>query len=105
MLDAPRAQAIAWLEENAPEFVEPYGAAPRQGDGPGEAICKLEKIGYAYQPGMPVLEDVSLELRRGEIVALAGTNGSGKTTMAKLACGLLELGEGVVERHGRAGYL
>jgi energy-coupling factor transporter ATP-binding protein EcfA2 len=105
LLDAPRAEAIAWLEENAPEFVEPFDAATRQADGSGETICKLEKIGYAYRPDIPVLEDVSLELRRGEIVALAGPNGSGKTTLAKLACGLLEVGEGEVERHGRAGYL
>jgi energy-coupling factor transport system ATP-binding protein len=105
LLDSPRAQAIEWLEENAPVFVERLEPLDRQPDDPGRVICKLERIGYAYRPGVPVLEDVSLELRRGEVVALAGPNGSGKTTLAKLACGLLETQEGRVVRDGRAGYL
>src|SRR5829696_2842274 len=51
-----------------------------------------------------VLDSVSLELRRGEIVALTGPNGSGKTTVAKIAAGLLEPSSGTVER-ARAAYL
>ena len=105
LLDAPRDKAIAWLEENEPSFVDPIEAAPAHDGEPGATICELEGIGYAYQSGTPVLENVSLELRRGEIVALAGPNGSGKTTLAKLACGLLELQEGRVVLRGRAGYL
>lgn len=105
LLDAPRAQAIEWLEENAPAFVEPPEAAPAQARAPGVTICELEGIGYAYRPGTPVLENVSLELRRGEIAALAGPNGCGKTTLAKLACGLLEAQEGRALCHGRSGYL
>jgi energy-coupling factor transporter ATP-binding protein EcfA2 len=81
LLDAPRTQAIEWLEENAPVFVEPSESFDKQGGEPGRAICRMEKIGYAYRPGIPVLENVSLELRRGEVVALAGPNGSGKTTL------------------------
>lgn len=105
LLDAPRTRALEWLEENAPVFVK--GLEPIDGHAAeqGSAICRMERIGYAYQPGIPVLEGVSLELRRGEIVALAGPNGGGKTTLAKLACGLLETQEGRVVRHGRAGYL
>ena len=105
VLDAARADALDWLEENAPEFVHPLEPFESQRAVPGPSICELDGIEYAYQAGAPVLENVSLELRRGEIVALAGPNGSGKTTLAKLACGLLETQGGRAVRAGRAGYL
>jgi energy-coupling factor transport system ATP-binding protein len=51
-----------------------------------------------------VLDDASLEVRRGEVVALVGPNGAGKTTLAQIAAGLLEPDAGTVT-HGRAAYL
>lgn len=46
------------------------------------------------------LVDVSLELRRGEVIALVGENGSGKTTLAKLLAGLYTPKEGIVSWDG-----
>jgi energy-coupling factor transport system ATP-binding protein len=51
-----------------------------------------------------VLDGASLEMRRGEVVALVGPNGVGKTTLAQIAAGLLEPDSGSVS-HGRAAYL
>ncbi len=44
----------------------------------------------------PALNDVSIELRRGEVVALVGENGSGKTTLAKVLAGLYQPDRGTV---------
>jgi energy-coupling factor transport system ATP-binding protein len=81
---------------------------PRDADLPdreprGEAVCQLEDVSFAYD--RPVLDGVSLEIGRGEIVALLGPNGSGKTTIGKLAAGLLEPQSGRVVRNGRGCYL
>ncbi len=44
----------------------------------------FEHVTFAYEPGRPVLHDVSLEAQPGQIVALVGHTGSGKTTMVNL---------------------
>jgi energy-coupling factor transport system ATP-binding protein len=68
-------------------------------------VCRLAGVQFAYREGIPVVDDVDLELRRGEIVVLGGANGTGKTTIAKLAAGLLAPDAGTVEFRGRAGML
>jgi len=45
-------------------------------------------FGYRSRPDTKVLKNVSMELKRGTIVALVGKNGSGKTTVANLLAGL-----------------
>ena len=110
LLDAPVDEAQSWLVTNRPR----YAASPSDVDdalcyrntesGSVRPVVKLERVSFAYG-STSVLEDVSLEVRGGEIVVLEGPNGSGKTTLAKLAAGLLEPDVGRIERFGRAAYL
>jgi len=48
----------------------------------GEIV--FEHVDFAYEPGKPVLEDVSFESRPGSVTALVGSSGSGKSTMIGL---------------------
>jgi energy-coupling factor transport system ATP-binding protein len=104
LLDASRDEALDWLAEHRPAWVE---TEPRNHVATRlhEVVCRVEDVSFGYGAGPLVLEGASLELRRGEIVALTGPNGCGKTTLAKIAAGLLEPQGGAVELAGRPAFL
>ncbi len=58
-------------------------------------------VGFAYEPDVPVLQDISLTLRRGEVVALVGPSGVGKSTMADLLPRFFDPVEGRILLDGR----
>jgi energy-coupling factor transporter ATP-binding protein EcfA2 len=103
LLDAPVDEARTWLARHRPAWVDP--GERLVGGAAGRPVCTLDGVTFAYGSDRPVLHDYALELRRGEIVVLAGANGSGKTTISKLAAGLLEPQGGSVRRSGRAALL
>ncbi len=59
------------------------------------SIIKLENVGYVYgsghidTPGTKALNNISLEIKRGEFIVMVGRNGSGKSTFARLLNALL----------------
>jgi ATP-binding cassette subfamily B protein len=61
----------------------------------------VEDVTFTYPSGdRPALSHVSLDIRRGEVVALVGENGSGKTTLAKLLAGLYRPSAGCIAWDG-----
>ena len=54
----------------------------------------LEQVGFAYEPGQPVLRNVNLTVGPGETVGLAGPTGAGKSTVLNLIAGLYTADEG-----------
>ncbi len=53
-----------------------------------ETAVACHAVSFWYERENPILEDLSLSVRRGEIFAVVGANGSGKSTLLKLLCGL-----------------
>ena len=62
---------------------------------------RFDAVCFGYRPGVPVLHDVSLEIRPGEVVALVGASGAGKSTLASLIPRLIDPERGRVFIDGR----
>ena len=64
----------------------------------------VEQVAKGYDLGgqiVPVIADLSLTLRKGEIVSIVGPSGCGKTTLLNTLCGLLAPDAGRIRWHGR----
>jgi len=65
-----------------------------------DTILSVEGVGKTYSSGQMALQDVTLAIRRGEILALLGPNGAGKTTLISIVCGIVRASEGRVSVSG-----
>jgi ATP-binding cassette subfamily B protein/subfamily B ATP-binding cassette protein MsbA len=61
----------------------------------------IENVTFGYEPDRPVLRDVSLSLRAGETIALVGSTGAGKTTLASMVPRFFDPWSGCVRIDGR----
>jgi ABC-2 type transport system ATP-binding protein len=61
-----------------------------------QPIISIRRLSKTYASGFKALNDVDLEIRRGEIFALLGPNGAGKTTLISIVCGIVNRTSGTV---------
>ncbi len=59
----------------------PFGLTP-------DAFIEIDHVGFGYDPARPILVDVSLRFRRGQVTAILGGSGCGKTTLLRLIGGV-----------------
>ncbi len=64
-------------------------------------IIKVSNLKFEYPDGTKALNDIDLEIGKGEYIAIIGQNSSGKTTLVKHMVGLLKPKEGSVEIYGK----
>lgn len=65
-----------------------------------EVILEVNGLNFAYQPGEPVLQDISFQIHKGEMLSIVGKNGAGKSTLSNLICGFLTPDSGSITLHG-----
>ena len=103
VLRDPKVAAVYLGTSATRERPAPAGAGPRPAGGEAsrggpagaEALLRLDGVAVRYG-AVRALQDVSLEVRRAEIVTLLGANGAGKTTTARAICGMARLAAGAV---------
>ena len=94
-----------WLLDYA--AAHPLKALPEEGTPPEtEALISARELWFKYDQDRPdVVKGLSLEVRRGQLLALLGGNGTGKTTSLKLLAGLKKPWRGELEIRGTVGML
>ena len=75
--DEEKAKVRAWYQEGA--------LTPASTDE--KVILDAEHIDFTYENGFHALRDISLQIHQGELLAIVGTNGAGKSTFSKVICG------------------
>src|SRR5262249_45212562 len=76
--------------------------ARRAGRGFGEMTAALSLTGIVKRfGGVAAVDDVSLEVAEGEVLALVGENGAGKSPLISVACGMYKPDSGMVSAFGR----
>lgn len=65
-----------------------------------QSVIEIRNLSKTYASGMKALDDVTLDIERGEIFALLGSNGAGKTTMISIVCGIVNSTGGTVSAGG-----
>ena len=94
-----RAQALeeAKAAREKIEILQPLSVTlPPTGLPAGKIVLRMDDVTSGYQPGDPVIRDLSFDVTGPERIAVTGPNGSGKTTLLALITGELEPWAGTV---------
>lgn len=68
-----------------------------EGERSGRKVIRLRGVNYRYEPDVPLIENLSLTIMRGDRVGLIGNNGVGKSTLLNLLLGNLSAQSGTVK--------
>ena len=90
-------QVFQYLDSK-PDMVDKPGAPSLP---PFEHEIAFEQVEFDYGDGVPLLRDINLQIGKGEVVALVGSSGAGKTTLASLIPRFFDVTEGRITIDGQ----
>ena len=99
----PRSIRTVALSEETKEKVRAWFRSTPPAPLPPEQpeLLEVKDLSFTYANGFPALQDVTVSIRRGELTAIVGTNGAGKTTFSKVVCGFETQQEGTLSLAGQ----
>lgn len=79
-----------------------FSAQPfSQKEPEGETLLEVKNLSFGYKKGQQTLKNVSLSVKKGEMVSIVGRNGAGKSTFSKLVCGFEDPNQGEIFFEGQ----
>ncbi|MGW5573082.1 ABC transporter ATP-binding protein [Nocardia thailandica] len=90
-------EKISGVLEEDPEVAEPDAPAEL---APAAGEVRLRRVWFGYDPAEPVLHELDLDIPAGQVVALVGATGAGKSTLVKLITRFYDPSGGVVTLDG-----
>ena len=66
----------------------------------GAAVLQISDLNFSYRKDQPILKNINLSVKKGEMMAVVGKNGAGKTTLSSLICGFLTPDSGSIYLNG-----
>ncbi len=98
-VDGSAQEMDSWFIDRGVDELGLHSAEEKRGVG-GQTVLELTDVSVSYGE-RAVLQDISLSISEGEIVALLGANGSGKTSLLKSVMNFLKKGSGMVKLDGK----
>jgi ATP-binding cassette subfamily B multidrug efflux pump len=92
------AERVFELIDQEPELTDAPDAIPLE-NVTGEVV--FDHVDFSYVPGVPVIKDMSLVARPGQMIALVGPTGAGKTTMVNLLTRFYDIDGGAIRIDGQ----
>jgi len=85
------------IMQTVPDIKDRSGATilPRH-----QKSIEFKEVSFAYEPGVPVLQDISFRIRAGEMVAFVGSTGAGKSTLLDLVARFYDITSGSITIDG-----
>ena len=93
----PAAERVFEVLDSQPDVDDEPDAGPMPTI---EGRVEFRGVSFAYEPGKPVIRDLTFSVASGEMIGLAGHSGAGKSTLINLICRFYEIDEGEIRIDG-----